>query len=46
MSLEYASELIERFMRYAAISTQSDPANREVPSSPVSGSWPACCNKS
>ena len=37
MSLEYASELIERFMRYAAISTQSDPANREVPSSP--GQW-------
>lgn len=37
MSLEHASELIERFMRYAAISTQSDPNNRVVPSSP--GQW-------
>lgn len=37
MSLEYASELIERFMRYAAISTQSDAASQVVPSSP--GQW-------
>lgn len=37
MNQEYAPELIERFMRYAAISSQSDPARREVPSSP--GQW-------